>query len=269
MYKSLTSRFLADGFWDGVCYIDVDPMGDGSGEPQGGSSPSSEELMAQLAALQAELQNKNKALENSRNIERQYKKVEAILGDTNPEKLQELREADLRFKQQQEQMDKLVIEAKNSVKSEYQQQLEELRKQNTDLSTKQQQVALTFELFKEFNAADGDGTKFDGFVTLSQGLFHRTESGELQVKDARGRLVTTKDDDGNVRPAAPREFMKLLIAGKLDKDYDIPNSDFLKLSFSPYNKAMGAGLPNGNAAPLPKDLASLSQSQLGSLIFGG
>lgn len=262
--------YIADGFWNGICRVDVDPPSEGGASleadiqtPTGGFSQS------EIEALRAELAAKQKALDNARQIERRYKSLEAIVGDTNPEKLQELRDAEQRLKQEQAERERLIIEAKNQVTSEYKGHIDELQKLNTKLASEQQQVALTFELFKEFNQAEGDGTKFDGFVTLSQGLFHRMDSGEIQVKDAKGRIVTTKDDDGTLRPAMPREFMKLLIAGKLDNDYDIPNADFLKMSFAPYNKAMGAGIPSGNGAPMPKDLSSLSQAQLGSLIFGG
>lgn len=261
----MLNRYVADGFWDGICRVDADPPGD-VGEP----APSAgDDVAAQIEALKAELAGKEDALAKSRQFERRYRSLEAIVGDTNPEKLQELRDAEQRLKQEQAERERLIIEAKNQVTSEYKGHIDELQKLNAKLTAEQQQVLLTFDLFKEFNQAEGDGTKFDGFVTLSQGLFHRTDSGEIQVKDAKGRIVTTKDEDSTLRPATPREFMKLLIAGKLDNDYDIPNADFLKMSFAPYNKAMGAGLPSGNGAPMPKDLSSLSQAQLGSLIFGG
>jgi hypothetical protein len=266
----MLNRYVADGFWDGICHVDVDPPGDGTAPPLDTPAPTGgDDANSQLESLRSELAAKQKALDNARQIERRYKSLEAIVGDTNPEKLQELRDAEQRLKQEQAERERLIIEAKNQVTSEYKSHIDELQKLNTKLASEQQQVALTFELFKEFNQAEGDGTKFDGFVTLSQGLFHRTDSGEIQVKDAKGRIVTTKDEDSTLRPATPREFMKLLIAGKLDNDYDIPNADFLKMSFAPYNKAMGAGLPSGNGAPMPKDLSSLSQAQLGSLIFGG
>ena len=267
--------YIADGFWDGICRVDPDPAGDGGGVGGGDPGPvpsaggGGDDIAARLASVEAELAAKQKALDNARKFERRAQQLEGIVGNLNPEELIKLRDAETRLQQQQSEMDKKLIEAKNSVTSEYQQQLEELRKQNTTLSSEQEKTRMTFDLFKEFNQAEGDGTKFDGFVTLSQGLFQRTDSGAIQVKDAQGRLVTTKDEDGNLRPASPREFMKLLISGKLDNDFDIPNADFLKLSFSPYNKAMGAGLPSGNGAPMPKDLASLSQSQLGGIVFGG
>ena len=271
-FVTLPRRYTADGFWDGICRVDPGPAGDvpgddlGTGQPSGGGS--GEDPVAQLEALRAELAAKDKALGNARQVERRYKQLEAIVGDTNPEKLQELRDAETKLKQQQEESEKRLIEAKNSIKSEYEQQIQELNKQSSKLMTEQQKVAMTFDLFRHFNNAEGDGEQFEGFVTLSEGLFHRTDSGEIQVKDSAGRLVTTKDEAGNLRPATPREFMKLLVAGKLDDEFDIKNASLLKMTFAPYNKAMGAGLPSGNAGPMPKDLASLSQSQLGSLVFG-
>lgn len=265
----MLNRYIADGFWDGICRVDVDPPSENGAPLEPDTLTQQFQGMEQLEALKAELAAKEKALANARQIERRYKSLEAIVGDTNPEKLQELRDAEQRLKQEQAERERMILEAKNQVTSEYKGHIDELQKLNAKLTAEQQQVSLTFDLFKEFNQAEGDGTKFDGFVTLSQGLFHRLDSGEIQVKDAKGRVITTKDEDSTLRPATPKEFMKMLIAGKLDNDYDIPNADFLKMSFAPYNKAMGAGLPSGNGSPLPKDLSSLSQSQLGSLIFGG
>lgn len=268
--KSFVDRYVSDGFWDGVCWVDVDPPSEGGGAPLDvPTPPSGTDPAAELAALRAELAAKEKALANARLVERRYKSLEAIVGDTNPEKLQELRDAEIKLKQQQESMDKLLLEAKNSVKTEFEQQLEELRKQNTTLTTAQKQTEMTFDLFKEFNDAEGDPKKFNGFIKLSEGLFQRTESGQIQVKDAAGKLVTTKDEDGNLRPARPAEFMRLLISGKLDGEFIIPDSEFLKSSFAAYNKAMGSGLPSGNGSPLVKNPADMSQSQLGAAIFGG
>ena len=264
----MLNYYVADGFWDGVCRVDADP-------PTEATPPIDDPIVPkfegsdQIEALKAELAAKQKALDNARQIERRYKSLEAIVGDTNPEKLQELRDAEIRLKQQQEEAERRLIEAKNSVKSEYEQQIAELSKQNSSLMTEQQKIAMTFELFRHFNAAEGDGEQFEGFITLSDGLFHRTDSGQIQVKDSMGRLVTTKDETGNLRPATPKEFMKLLASGRLDDEFDIKNASLLKMTFAPYNKAMGANLPSGNGAPMPKELSSLSQSQLGSLIFGG
>lgn len=263
------TSYIADGFWDGICRIDADPPID-NGTPADLDTPApSGGSLADIESLRAELAAKEKALANARQIERRYKSLEAIVGDTNPEKLQELRDAEIKLKQQQEEAERRLIEAKNSVKSEYEQQIAELSKQNSSLMTEKQKIDMTFELFRHFNAAEGDGEQFEGFITLSEGLFHRTDSGQIQVKDSMGRLVTTKDETGNLRPATPKEFMKLLAAGKLDDEFDIKNASLLKMTFAPYNKAMGAGIPSGNGAPLPKDLGSLSQSQLGAMIFGG
>jgi hypothetical protein len=267
-YSPVNSRYAADGFWDGVCRVETEPVDAGAGDNLGSGTPPGDDLAAQLEALQNQLAAKEKALANSRQVEKNYRRLEAIVGDTNPEKLQELRDADQRLKQEQSDRERMIIEAKNSVTAEYKGTIDELQKQNSTLSSEREKIKMTFDLFKEFNQAEGDGTKFDGFVTLAQGLFERTDSGAIQVKDANGRTITTKDEDSTLRPATPREFMKLLIAGKLE-EYNIPNADFLKMSFAPYNKAMGAGLPSTNGAPMPKDLGSLSQSQLGSLIFGG
>lgn len=271
--ESITTpkRYLADGFWDGICRVDPDPAGDagaGVGEPPSPSDLNGEGGGSGNGA-QSEVEALRKALANARQFEKRYKSLEAIVGDTNPERLQELREAETRAKQQQEEAEKRIIDAKNSVKSEFEQQIAELNKQNAKLMTEQQKVSMTFELFRHFNGAEGDGEQFEGFITLSEGLFHRTDSGEIQVKDSMGRLITTKDETGNLRAATPKEFMKLLAAGKLDDEFDIKNASLLKMTFAPYNKAMGAGLPSGNAGPMPKNLAELSQSQLGSLVFGG
>ena len=263
--------YIADGFWDGICRVDPGPAGDGGGVGVGdaGAGPAGGGGGDAGGSEPSEVEALRKALANARQFEKNYKRLEAIVGDTNPEKLQELRDADQRLKHEQSERERLIIEAKNAVAAENKGTIDELQKQNSTLSSEREKIKMTFDLFKEFNQAEGDGTKFEGFVTLAQGLFERTDSGDIQVKDANGRTITTKDEDSTLRPATPREFMKLLIAGKLDNEYSIPNADFLKMSFAPYNKAMGAGLPSGNGAPMPKDLASLSQSQLGGIVFGG
>jgi hypothetical protein len=268
-YVPVPYQFLQSGFtlqWDGICHVDTEPAGDGLGDttPQ----PSGDSGNADLASLQAqlqELQKQNQAysgiIEKLRPVERNYKKLEAILGDTDPEKLQQLREADQRLKQQQDEINAKILEAQNKTAAEYKQQIEAIQKENQQLSETKRKTDLTFELFKAFNVSDGIGDSFEGFLDLSMRYFDRNQEGTLQVKDDLGKQVIFKGEDGERRPATPAEFMKMLAADDLE-DYQFSNKRLMQYSFNAYNQSKGAGLPANNGHDIPKNLSELPQSEL-------
>lgn len=246
--------------WDGWNSVEGDPPAADEG---GGGAASGD---PGLAEWQAKAEGLQKALENSRQFEKRYKKLEAILGDVDPDRLMKLREAENNSQRQAEEMERRILEAKNAAASEYEQQLQQAAKERQDALTQLEQVELSNEVLQAFGKAQGSSSEFQGFMTLAGSLFHRTDSG-LQVKDAAGKLITTKDESGQIRAANPAEFMNLLVQGKLDNEYQIPSINLLKMAFTPYNKARGAGLPSGNGAQPSKPFSEMSQAELAQYAF--
>lgn len=256
-------HFSSDGFWDEVSHAETDPPAGDPPSPGGGGN----DLEARLQALQAELDGKTKALQSAREYERQAKRMEALLGTTDPEALQKLRDAEQSMKQQQEQHQQAILEAQNQVSSKYEKQLQEYQQKNQTLAQQLEQTRIKSELFQHYSAAEGIGTDFEGFLSLAQPLFHQTDSG-LVVKDATGKQINIKDAEGNYRPATPKEFMQQLASGKLDDgEYTIPNKRLMQHTFAPFNKAMGAGLPSGNGLPTGKSYQEMSQAELAKHAF--
>jgi hypothetical protein len=257
--------FIRAGFdlgWDGICHVDPEPSDPGPVPDNGGVG----DLQSQINELQKQNQAYAGIIEKLRPVERQYKKLEALLGDTDPEKLQQLREADTRLKQQEEVLQAKILEAQNKTAAEYKQQIEALQKQNSSFQETAEGQKLTFDIFRAFNLSEGIGDRFEGFMELSKRSFERTTGGEIHVKDDAGKQVTFKDEQGNVRPATPAEFMKLLASDDLE-GYTFQNKSLMQHSFAPYNRARGAGLPSGNGHDIPKNLSELPQSELFKYAF--
>lgn len=240
--------------------------------PQSTDGPDGDTLKS-LQSLRAELDAKDKALANSRKIERQYKTIEALLGTTDPEKLQQLREAEQQRQQQEAQIEEQLAAAKQAALEGVKPTIESLRKEKVTLEEttatlkeNNQQIKDQFEIFKAFNEADGIGTRFEGFIELASRYFERGEQGALQVKDAMGNVIHV-EKDGAEAPATPAQFMKLLSKGQLPDKYVFASMDMIQLAFPPANQSQGANLPTSSGFATSKALQEMTQAELAQHAF--
>lgn len=231
------------------------------------------DTLKSLQSLRAELDAKDKALANSRKIERQYKSIEALLGTTDPEKLQQLREAEQLRQQQESQIEEQLAAAKAAALEGIKPTLESLRKEKTTLEETtstlkkdNQQIRDQFEIFRAFNEAGGIGTRFEGFVELASRYFERGEKGALQVKDTMGNVVHIEKDGAEV-PATPAQFMRLLSKGELPEKYAFTSVDMIQLAFPPANQSQGANLPTSSGFATGKPLQEMTQAELAKHAF--
>lgn len=241
--------------------IDENPDGELSDGGQAAPDP-------RIAELEKELASYKGIVEKLRPVERRFKSLEALLGTTDPEKLQELREADRRIADQQSEWETKLAAVRDETASEYKPQISKLEQQNKSLVSEHQSIKDEYELFQAFNESDGIGSRFRSFVNLGRQYFYRSQSGALQVKDIRGETIYIDGDNGS-RPATPTEFMKLLASNKLPDKYAIDQKDMLQITFNAYNKAQGANLPTNSGQQFSKPVSEMSQSELGSVLFGG
>lgn len=242
--------------------IDEDP----ADEPEGGGGEitvSAEEFQA----LKAELENKSKALANSREFENKYRKVEKILGDTHPEKLLELREAQRKAEQFKELEEQARLAGRNEASEEYKPQIEQFSQRALDAEAKAQQVETRFELFESFTRNEGVGKKFKTFCNLASEYIERGKDGSLRVKDENGTEVIYRDPKDGDRVATPDDFMKMLIKGEDLSKYQFTDLETLQHMFEPFNKAMGANLPTQNGIPSNKPLHEMTQQERAKYAF--
>lgn len=244
--------------------IDPDPADPGNDAGGGVVDP---DPNPEIEQLRREAESYKGIVEKLRPIERQYKRLEALVGTTDPEKLQELRDAEQRYQQSQSDVESKVLEARNAVTADYEGQLKELNTKVQQYETKAQQQATEYELFRAFNSTEGEGPKFKSFVKLAGEYFERDSSGNLKVHDENGAPIIYSDKTTGDRAASPEDFMKMLVSGELDEKYRFSDIESLKRMFAPYNKAMGAGLPTRNGVPSGKALQDMSQAELGKLAF--
>jgi len=241
--------------------------------PQPTGEAGEAETLKMLQNLRAELDAKEKALANSRKIERQYKSIEALLGTTDPEKLQQLREAEQLRQQQESQMEEQLAAAKAAALEGIKPTLETLKKEKVTLEEAtatlkkdNQQIKDQFEIFKAFNGADGIGSRFDGFIDLAARYFNRGDNGALQVKDSLGNVVQI-EESGAEAPATPAQFMKLLAKGQLPEKYVFSSLELIQQAFPPANQSQGANLPTSSGFATGKALHEMSQAELAKHAF--
>lgn len=250
-------------------YLSIDPDPADPGASLGGSGnggPSLEQLQAQISDLQSKTQGQEALITKLRGFERQYRSLEAIVGETNPEKLQALRDAQKNLEQQQAQAEQAVLKAKTEVSQEYKSKLDATTQQLTTAQQEAEKVRTQFDLFKAFNANGGIGSRFEAFLNLASANFERTEKGTLQVRDDAGTLITATDDKGVAMPVSPQKFIKMLNAGELD-NYQFNQREMLQLTLEAYNKSSGAGLPGSNGLPSGGNLQTMSQAELANYAF--
>ena len=252
-------------FFSPALSIDAEPPGQDTAT-SGSGGPSLEQLQAQLQQSQAKAEGQEALIAKLRLFERQYKSLEAIVGETNPEKLQELREAATQLEQQKAKAEQAVMQARTEVTQEYKGKLETVTDQLTTAQKEAQAVQTKFALFQAFNGNGGIGSRFEAFVNLAATNFERLPSGELQVRDDAGTLITATDEQGVAKPVTPSTFVKLLASGGLD-NYQLNQREMLQLTLEAYNKSSGAGLPGSNGAPGGSSLQSMSQAELAKYAF--
>ncbi|MEL7494636.1 MAG: hypothetical protein AAGJ95_11835 [Cyanobacteria bacterium J06554_11] len=255
------------------CSIDTDPPSDG-GEGGGGGGGAGEP-QPDISALQTQLTEYKKVINNYRQKEssyesalRQQKRMEALLGDISPDKLVELRDAENKLASAKEQQEQRLLEERNAVASEYKQQIEQL---NQKTSQYEQEIAgqrKEYELFKAFNANGGIPERFNGFVRLAADNFKRAQDNSMQVFDDTGKLVIFNDKNGD-RAATPADFLQMLASGQLDESYTFNDLELMKLTTQAYNKSSGSGLPSNNGYNASKPLSEMSQTELAQIAFKG
>lgn len=245
----------------------ADVGGGGSGgAPDSAGSLSIEELQAQLSELQTKTQGQDSLITKLRGIERQHKSMEAILGETNPERLQQLRDAEAELQKQQSTREQAVIDARNEVATEKKEEIDHLNKQLSVAKNESAQIQTKFELFQAFNANGGIGSRFEAFLNLASNNFERDSQKHLQVRDDQGKLVVISDDKGD-RAATPADFIKMLGSGDLE-GYQFNQMQMLQLTLEAYNKASGSGLPRDNGYNVTKPLSEMSKEELAKAAFG-
>jgi hypothetical protein len=247
-------------------FIDAEPPADGNGEG-GVPTPSPTIDPSQFQELQDKVKAYEGIIEKLRPVERNYKKLEAILGDTNPERLQELREAEQRYQQSQKDQEQVLLQTRNEVAQEYEPRIKDLNDQLSDRDKRMKEIDREYQLYQEFNRNEGIGKKFKTFIRLASDYVVEKQDGTFQVVDESGKQVIYKDKESGDRVATPGDFMKMLASGIPMDAYKFTDLDSLRRTFEPYNKAMGAGLPTANGLPSGKPLHEMSQAELAKYAF--
>jgi len=242
--------------------VDPEPIED---IPPGGGTPA---VDPRIADLEAKLQSYEGIIEKLRPVERNYKKLEAILGDTDPERLQQLRDAESKAQMQESQIEQQLLAARNEVAKEYEPRIQDLNSQLDERDKRMKEIDREYQLYQEFNRNEGIGKKFKTFMRLASDYVTEKSDGSLQVVDEAGKQVIYKDKDSGDRVASPGDFMKMLASGASMESYQFTDLDSLRTTFEPYNKAQGVNLPSSNGLPSGKALHEASQSELAKVAFG-
>ena len=244
-------------------WLSVDP--EPAGDMQEGGAPA---VDPRIEELQAKLQSYEGIIEKLRPVERSYKKLEAILGDTDPERLQQLRDAESRSRQQESEIEQKLLAARNEVAKEYEPRIEDLNSQLSERDKRMKEIDREYQLYQDFNRNEGIGKKFKTFMRLASDYVTEKSDGSFQVVDESGKQVIYKDKESGDRVASPGDFMKMLASGASMEAYQFTDLDSLRRTFEPYNKAQGVNLPSSNGLPSGKPLHEASQSELAKVAFG-
>ncbi len=251
--------------------IDDQPPGEGEGGGSGGVNVAA--LQSELAQLREQIDGQKNLIQTLRGFERQYKTVSGVLGDLDPERLENLKRTDERLAQQQQHQEQQALEIRQQVASEYDPKIQALNKEKQTLQDELGAVNLTFDLFRDFNANGGIGSRFQSFMKIAGGNFERNQEGGIQVRDDAGNLVIYKDPDtkpgeSSERVATPADFLKMLANGDVAKgSYRFNELEMLSLTLEAANKSSGAGLPTNSGYNTSKPLQDLSQNELGKMAF--
>ena len=125
-------------------------------------------LLEQISALQTQNDKSEALVQKLRPFERRWNQV---AGDISPDRLQELKDADQRLAQiQQEQEQKVLAirtEVTKEITGEYQPKLDTLTEENRKLTTDLSKAELRYDIFKAFQFNGGIGDRFNSFLTLA------------------------------------------------------------------------------------------------------
>lgn len=251
------------------CIDDTPPSDDLSGTG-GGGGVDVVALQAQVKELQEANQAKDGIIQKLRPIERKWN---TVAGGLSEQRLEELKIADQRLAELQQQQEQSALKIRQEVASEYDPKIQGLTKEKEQLTSRLQQTQLTYDIFREFNANGGIGSRFEAFTQLAGKNFERNKEGHLQIRDDAGQLLIYKDPDAKAgseleRVATPADFMKMLADGTIVKsNYQFNQLEMLQLTLEAHNKASGAGLPGNPGYNGTKPLQEMSQAELGKLAF--
>ena len=121
--------------------IDNDPPNDPPAGSGGGEESEKTVSYEEYQAVIDKLEGKEKALSDSRKIERQYQRLRAEFGELNPDRLQELNEIEKKYQQSEAAKEQQILAARNEVAGEYKPQLEALGKENQQLRARVDQLS--------------------------------------------------------------------------------------------------------------------------------
>lgn len=218
--------------------------------PPAETTYTAEDFQALQAQVEALTQDKTKltgVIENLRKSEKGYKTVKAILGDTDPEKLQEYVTAEERARTAQEKTEQQVLLARQEVEAEWKTKLDE---SSSQVSKLQQQIVnskIEQDLLRAYTQNGGIYQDFGTFHLLAQGNVSYNQKGAVEIRDDVGELLIFRpaDPKETERQASLGDFMTMVADGQIDK-YQFRHSTGMKRCMEAYNKSSGANLPGSN-----------------------
>ena len=251
--------------------IDDNPPGDGGGGGSGGATI--ESLQAEIQSLKQTAENQAGVIQNLRGFERKYKLAAEAVGDMDPSRLQQLKNAEENLAAQQRQSEDAALKIRQDVIAEYDPKLKTANSEKEALQSQLDDANLTYDIFRAFNNNGGIGSRFESFKQLAASNFERNKDGGLQIRDDAGELVIYKDPDAptgtdSERVATPADFMKMLSSGAIAKSrFQFNQLEMLQLTLEAYNKSDGPLLPGNNGYNSVKSLDEMSQGELAKLAF--
>ena len=236
--------------------IDENPPSDGGGGGGGGGGGATiESLQAEIQQLKQTAENQAGVIQNLRGFERKYKLAAEAVGDMDPSRLQQLKNAEENLAAQQRQSEDAALKIRQDVISEYDPKLKAANSEKEALQNQLADANLTYDIFKAFNGNGGIGSRFESFKKLAFSNFERNKEGGLQIRD-------------DERVATPADFIKMLGSGAIAKSrFQFHELEMLQLTLEAYNKSDGPLLPGNNGYNSVKSLDEMSQGELAELAF--
>lgn len=167
--------------WDGINFVDPEPADDGDTGPDAGDPlPDVEKLKGALG----------KERENAKSLQRELRSIKAQLeafAGIDPAKAKEALEIAQRQEELERQQAQQRAELENSIKSQYEPQLQELQAQLSEKAAAYENYKRDTLLQQEFSKADGLPGEF---VAVAHALQERVKfdaEGNLVVVNAKGQ----------------------------------------------------------------------------------
>lgn len=206
-------------------------------------------LQAQVEALDQDKEKLTGVIENLRKSEKGYKTVKAILGDTNPEKLQEYVAAEEKARTMEERREQDILAARKEVKTEYQAQLDEANAKAEKAIAQAVSQKKEQQILRAYTQNGGINEDFVTFATLAEGNVEYNNKGTIEIRDDANVVLMFKPSDPkeDERPATLEDFMVMISDGQIDR-YQFRHAKGLKRCTEAYNKASGANLPGSSSA---------------------